>query len=133
MSFIYPTIILVNQTGEIDIDLAPAASLFQITLISKTEEVVEDLTTVPPIVGQPAIDIILGNWKFDAKPYLHSSLPSDFEPVYTTPAGTTLMSIEASLAPRTFHLAYFSLNTLKVKPSVEITEPYSIVIKQGVI
>lgn len=133
MSFKYETIILTDQEGTIDVPLKTAASLFQVTIVTKSIGIEEDLTTNPPTLASPPVDITEGVWTFDAQPYLAARLPSDFEPVYTTSAGSTIMSVDASLEHRTFHIAYFQLNTLRIKPSVEITDPWSVVIKQGTV
>ena len=133
MSFIYETIFLTEQVGEIVIPLRTSASLFQITIVTKTPGVEADPLANPPTPAVPEVDIVLGTFQFDALPFIHKSVKSYYEPVYTDDTGITRYVINADREARTFHIAYFSLNTLKITPSVEITEPYSVVIKQGTV
>ena len=131
MSFTYETIVLTDQVGEIVIPLRTSASLFQITLITKTEGIPADPLANPPTPEVPEVDIVLGTFQFDAMPFIHNKVKGYYEPVYTDDSGTTRYIIDAAKDPRTFHMAYFSIDCLKIIPSVEITEAYSVVIKQG--
>ena len=119
MSYNYDSIIKLEQTGTIDIPLEVSATQIQVTIISS--------------VISPATDNTVGIITFDASPFIHQSVPVQFEPVFDGANSTIRQTINFAAEDRSFVIMHQALQTLRVIPDASVVNPYSVVIRQGIL